>query len=176
VDQWEKFASVQRVQISWRLLWFWATLDDTSMVRAGTMLAKIEFHDKDSRNLVRGTSEIGLMQSTPNNSFGVLSGTSLLLERCMYLNYRYLATVFHGNGLNRLNSERCMKGFALVVQFTFQPSRSYAQYDHAALFSVPDTDKTMTDALASVDKSMYPSVTSRELETITRDYTTVIIF
>jgi hypothetical protein len=50
-----------------------------------------------------------------------------------------------------------MKGFALVVQFTFQPSRTYAQYDFAALVSVPDIDETMTVALASVDKSMYPS-------------------
>jgi hypothetical protein len=56
--------------------------------------------------------------------------------------------------------------------FTFQPSRSYAQYDFAALVSVPDIDKTMTDALASVDKSMYPS----ELETMTSDYATGIIF
>jgi hypothetical protein len=57
-----------------------------------------------------------------------------------------------------------MKGFALVAQFTFQQSRSYAQYDLiAALVSVPDIDETMTDALASDDKSMYPSVTSREL-------------
>jgi hypothetical protein len=32
--------------------------------------------------------------------------------------------------------------------------------------SVPDIDETMTDALASVDKSMYSSVASRELATI----------
>jgi hypothetical protein len=38
---------------------------------------------------------LGLMQLTPNNSLGVLSGVSLLAERCMYLNYRYLVTVFH---------------------------------------------------------------------------------
>jgi hypothetical protein len=37
--------------------------------------------------------------------------------------------------LNRLNSERCMKGFTMVAQFTFQPSRTYAQYDLAALVS-----------------------------------------
>jgi hypothetical protein len=70
-----------------------------------------------------------------------------------------------------------MKGlFALVAQFTFQPSRSFAQYDLTALVLVPDIDKTTTDALASVDKSMYLSVTSRELETITSDYATGIIF
>jgi hypothetical protein len=34
----------------------------------------------------------------------------------------------------------------------------------------------MTVALASVDKSMYPSVTSRELATITSDYNTENIF
>jgi hypothetical protein len=103
----------------------------------------------------------------------------------MYLNYRYLVTVFHKHGcalrerletLNRLNSERCMKGFALVAQFIFQPSRTFAQYDLAALVSVPDIDKTITDALASVDKSMYSSVASRELATITSDYTTENIF
>jgi hypothetical protein len=47
-----------------------------------------------------------------------------------------------------------------MAQFTFQPSRNYAQYDLAALVSALDIDKTMMDALASVDKSMYPSVTS----------------
>jgi hypothetical protein len=88
----------------------------------------------------------------------------------MYLNYRYLVTIFHKHGhplrewlktLNRLNSERCMKGFALVAPFTFQPLRTYAQYDLAALVSVPDIDETKTDALASsVDKSIYRSVAS----------------
>jgi hypothetical protein len=34
----------------------------------------------------------------------------------------------------------------------------------------------MTDALASVDKSMYPSVASRELAIITSDYATENIF
>jgi hypothetical protein len=99
----------------------------------------------------------------------------------MYLNYRYLVTVFHKHGqplrerletLNRLNSERCMKEFALVAQFIFQPSRTYAQYDLTALVSVPDIDETMTNVLASVDKSMYPSVASRELATITSDFPT----
>jgi hypothetical protein len=42
-----------------------------------------------------------------------------------------------------------MKGFALVAQFTFQPTRTYAQYDLAVLVWVPDIDETMTDALAS---------------------------
>jgi hypothetical protein len=83
---------------------------------------------------------LGLMQSTPNNSLGGLSGVSPLAEICMYLNYRYLVSVFHKHGhplrerfenLNRLNLERCNKGFALVAQFTFQSSRTYAQYDLA---------------------------------------------
>jgi hypothetical protein len=122
---------------------------------------------------------LGLIQSTPNNSLGVLGGVSPLAERCMYLKYRYLVTVFHKHGhplrerletLNRLNSERCLK------MFTFQPSRTYAQYDLAALVSVPDIDETMTVALASVDKSMYQSVASRELATITSDYPTENIF
>jgi hypothetical protein len=87
---------------------------------------------------------------------------------CIYIWF----TVYHKHGhplrkkletLNRLNSERCMKVFALVAQFTFQPSRTYAQYDLAALVSIPNIDETMTDALASVDKNMYPSVASREL-------------
>jgi hypothetical protein len=56
-----------------------------------------------------------------------------------------------------------LKGFALVAQFTFQPSRTYAQYDLAALVSVQDIDENMTVALASVDKSMHPSAASREL-------------
>jgi hypothetical protein len=54
------------------------------------------------------------MQSMPNNSLGVLGGVSPLVERFMYLNYRYLVTVFYKHGhllkerletLNRLNSE-----------------------------------------------------------------------
>jgi hypothetical protein len=103
----------------------------------------------------------------------------------MYLNYRYLVTVFHKHGhplrerletLNRLNSERCMKGFALVAQFTFQPSRTYAKYDLAALVSIPDIDETMMVELVSVDKSMYPSVALRELATITSAYPTENIF
>jgi hypothetical protein len=75
-----------------------------------------------------------------------------------------------------MNSERCMKGFALMVQLNFQPSRTYAKYDLEALVSVPDIDKTMTDALAHVDRSMYLSVASRELTTITSDYATGNIF
>jgi hypothetical protein len=71
-----------------------------------------------------------------------------------------------------LNSKRCIKGFALVAQFTFQPSRTYAQYDLAALVSVPEIDET----LASVDKSMYPSVASRELAIITSEYAKENIF
>jgi hypothetical protein len=103
----------------------------------------------------------------------------------MYLNYRYLVIVFHKHGhpvrerlvtLNRLNSERCIKRFALVAQFTFQPSRTYAQYDLAELVSIPDIDETITGALASVDKSMYSSVASRELATIKSDYPTENIF
>jgi hypothetical protein len=69
-----------------------------------------------------------------------------------------------------------MNGFALVAQFTFQPSRTYAQYDLAALVSVPDIDETITDALVSIDKSMYSSVASRELTTITSDCATGNIF
>jgi hypothetical protein len=69
-----------------------------------------------------------------------------------------------------------MKGFALVAQFTFQPSITYAQYDLAALFTVPDIDETMTDAIALVDNSMYPSVASRELTTTTSDYASESIF
>jgi hypothetical protein len=126
-----------------------------------------------------------IFRLTPNNSLGVLSGVSLLEERCMYLNYRYLVTVFQKHGhplrkrletLSRLNSEKCLKGFELVAQFTFQPSRTYAQYDLVALVSVPDIDETMTVALASVDKNMYPSVASRELDTITSVYPTENIF
>jgi hypothetical protein len=125
------------------------------------------------------------MQLTPNNSLGVLTGVSPMAERCKYLNYRYLATVFHKHvhplrerleTLNRLNSERCMKIFALVAQFTFHPSSTYAQYDPAALVSVPDIDEAMTDALASVDESIYSSVASRELATIASDYPTENIF
>jgi hypothetical protein len=78
--------------------------------------------------------------------------------------------------LKRLNSERCLKGFALVAQFTFQPSRTYTQYDLLALVSIPDIDETTKVALASVDKSMYPSVASGELATITSDYPTENIF
>jgi hypothetical protein len=80
------------------------------------------------------------MQSTPNNSLGVLSGISPLTERCMYLNYKYLVTVFHKHG--------------------------HSLRDRVALASVSEIDETMTDALASVDKSMYPSVVSRKLVTV----------
>jgi hypothetical protein len=122
-----------------------------------------------------------IMQSTPNNSLGVLSVVSSLAERCVYLNYRYLVAAFDKHGhllrerfesLNWLNSERCMKEFALVGQFTFQPSRTYAQYDLAALVPVPDIDKTIMDALALVDKGTNAIVTSRELAKITSDYAT----
>jgi hypothetical protein len=65
------------------------------------------------------------------------------------LEYTSTVTIFHKHGhplkewletLSRLNSERCMRGSALVAQFTFQPSKTYAQYVLAALFSVPDID------------------------------------
>jgi hypothetical protein len=52
----------------------------------------------------------------------------------------------------------------------FQPSRTYVQHDLTAVVLVPNINETMTDALASVDKSMYPSVALRELATITSDY------
>jgi hypothetical protein len=55
-----------------------------------------------------------------------------------------------------------MKGFVLMAQFILQPSRTHAQYDLAALVSVPDIDETMTDALASIDKSMYTQVSLQE--------------
>jgi hypothetical protein len=48
--------------------------------------------------------------------------------------------------------------------------------DLAALVSIPDIDEIMTVALASVDKSMYPSGALRELATITSDYPTDNIF
>jgi hypothetical protein len=44
---------------------------------------------------------------------------------------------------------------------------NHQEYDLAALVLIPDIDETMTVALASVDKSMYPSVASREFATIT---------
>jgi hypothetical protein len=69
-----------------------------------------------------------------------------------------------------------MKGFALVAHFIFQPSRTYAQYDLAALVLVPNIDETVTDALASVDKSIYPGIASKELATITSDYAMKNIF
>jgi hypothetical protein len=69
-----------------------------------------------------------------------------------------------------------MKGFALVAQFTLQPSSTYAQFDLAALVSIPDIDETVAVALALVDKSMYPSVASRELATTSGDYPTENIF
>jgi hypothetical protein len=63
------------------------------------------------------------------------------------------------------------EGICIVAKFTFQPSRTYAQYDLAALVLVPDIDETMTKEPASVNiKSMYPSVASRELATIRSDY------
>jgi hypothetical protein len=98
-------------------------------------------HPKLERLQYRGLRiALGLMQSTPHNSLGVLRDVSSLAERCMYLNYRYLVIVYFTSmvidhplrkrfeTLNRLNSERCMKGFALVAQFTVQPSRTYVQY------------------------------------------------
>jgi hypothetical protein len=63
-----------------------------------------------------------------------------------------------------------------VGQFNFQPSRTYARYDLAALVSVLDIDKTMTDTLASVDKKLYLSLASRELATITSNYARENIF
>jgi hypothetical protein len=41
---------------------------------------------------------LGLLQSTPNNSLKVLSGVSPLTERCLFLNYRFLVSVFHKHG------------------------------------------------------------------------------
>jgi hypothetical protein len=62
---------------------------------------------------------LGLIQSTPHNSLGVLIGLSPRAKRCMYLNNRYLVTLFYKDGHPlrewleiRLNSERCMKRFA----------------------------------------------------------------
>jgi hypothetical protein len=59
-----------------------------------------------------------------------------------------------------------------LAQFTFQPSRTYAQYDLEALVLVLVIDNTMTAAIASVDKSMYLSIASRELVAIKSDFAT----
>jgi hypothetical protein len=157
---------------------WWGHLRDVCYLRGiNSGLARTHFLKLERLQYRSLRITLGLIESTPNNSLGVLSGVSPLAERCMYLNYRYLVTIFHKHGhtlRERLEtseqiiySEICMKGFVLSTQFTFQPSRIYAQYDLAALVSVPDFDDTMTVALASVDKSMYPSVASRKLATIT---------
>jgi hypothetical protein len=59
--------------------------------------------------------------------------------------------------------------------WTRKDARTYAQFDLAALVSVPDIDETMTNALASVECHL-KSVASRELATITSDYPTDNIF
>jgi hypothetical protein len=53
-----------------------------------------------------------------------------------------------------------------------QPSRTYAQYDLAALVLLPDIDETMTNVLASVDKSMCLSAASKEPATTTNIFYT----
>jgi hypothetical protein len=174
-----------------------------STVRTKTMLAKFEFHGIDSWNQVGGTSEVyatviqligginsglcvcmllwdvrivlglSLMQSTPNKSLGVLSGVSPLAERCMYLNYKYLVTVFHKERLetlNKLNSERWPSSLSNPQELMHNMN------DLAALFTVPDIYETMTDTIALVDNSMYPSVASKELTIITSDYATENMF
>jgi hypothetical protein len=52
-----------------------------------------------------------------------------------------------------------MKGFAFMAQFTFQPSRTYAQYDLAVLVSILDIDETITVVLALVDMMTMPRKT-----------------
>jgi hypothetical protein len=60
-----------------------------------------------------------------------------------------------------------MKGFVLEAQFTYQPSRTYAQYDLAALVLVPDIDETMTVALARLIRTctqVSPQENSQQLQ------------
>jgi hypothetical protein len=68
------------------------------------------------------------------------------------------------------------KGICIGSQVHFQTIKNLSQYDLAALVSVPDIDDTMTDALASIEKSIYLSVASRGLATITSDYARENIF
>jgi hypothetical protein len=67
---------------------------------------------------------LGLMQSTPNNSLGVLSGVSPLVERCMDLNYKYYVTIFYKHG--------------------------HSLRERASLVSVSDIDETTYDGCAGI--------------------------
>jgi hypothetical protein len=116
---------------------------------------------------------LGLMCSTPNNSLGVLSGIPPLPERFFYLNSRYLVAVFYRLGhllreklrdLGTMNISRCIQGYFNVLSMDITPSESFTRQKLSALLGTPLVDMHMEYALAGVQDTKYPLVTSKYVE------------
>jgi hypothetical protein len=113
---------------------------------------------------------IGLMESTLNNSLGVLSGVPPLQHRLFYLNFRYLVNTFQKNGhplcdklgkLNRLSPQNCLIPFHEVSGLDIQPEVGYTKHELEAILSTPKVNRHME--ITGVHADMYPIIAPLEL-------------
>jgi hypothetical protein len=88
---------------------------------------------------------MGLMESTPNNSLGVLIGIPPLRHRLFYLNFRYFVNTFQKNRhplrdklekLNNLSPQKYLIPFHEGSGLDVQPDRQTNTHMEIALSSV----------------------------------------
>jgi hypothetical protein len=105
---------------------------------------------------------------TPNNSQGVLSGIEPLVERFVYLNFRYFVVVFYRldhplkrrlDTLRKLNLGRCTAGYSDVLQLNVVSPELFTRHDLPALYlSAHFVGDHMERAFSKVQTSMYSVV------------------
>jgi hypothetical protein len=107
------------------------------------------------------------MQSTPNNSLGVLSGIPALNHRIQYLNSRFLINCFKKLNhplrqrleiLHRLNPAKCIPGYQEISMYNITCEQGYPKYKFNALNDTPEVSNHMIFTLANVDPAIYSMV------------------
>jgi hypothetical protein len=81
-------------------------------------------------------SALALMGSTPNNCMGILSGIPPLPERFVYLNFRYLVTVFYRHPLRErlvklgaLNMGCCIRRYSDGLSLDIVPFEYFTRHE-----------------------------------------------
>jgi ribonuclease HI len=116
---------------------------------------------------------LGLMQSTPNNSLGVLSGIPALEIRLLYLNCRFLINCFKKPNhplkqrletLHRLNPTKCLSGYQETSNYNISWEQGYPRYSFDALLDIPNVNSHMMATLANVSPALYSLVARNEFQ------------
>jgi hypothetical protein len=117
-----------------------------------------------------------LICSTSNNSLGVLSGIAPLAERFVCLNFRYFVAVFYRldhtlkrrlETLEELNLSHCIAGYSDVLPLNIVSSESFTRHDLPAFLPTHFVGDHVEGVLSGVQTSMYSSVASQEMLTVT---------